>query len=350
MEKKRKRGVFYVLWRILLTILATLLCLLATAVGLVGVVLRGPSPSAASLFCRTVHETSALRWIPDLFLSPEQLSALLAVEEETENSAAAPGVSLVHLDARKTAETPAARAEEPELQLLDIASGNCRGKLLIVRDPKRVILGTIDPIGRGSGRLLTDLVETYDGVAGVNASGFEDGMGLGNGGTPTGMVIRDGELVWGEATSQYSVVGLDGDGLLIVGRMSAKEALDLGMRWGVSFITHDGVASSLIINGEIQTKNLTGGVNPRTAIGQREDGALLLLVLDGRSITTLGATLENVCDIMLSYGAVTVGNLDGGSSSLMVYDGEIVNTCSSITGPRLIPTAFIVLKEDGHEN
>ena len=127
--------------------------------------------------------------------------------------------------------------------------------------------------------------------------------------------------------------------------MTAREALDRGMLWGVSFITHDGVASSLIINGEIQQQNLSGGVNPRTAIGQRDNGDLLLLVLDGRSISTLGATLENVCDIMLSYGAVTAGNLDGGSSSVMVYDGEIVNVCSSITGPRSVPTAFVVLGE-----
>ena len=128
--------------------------------------------------------------------------------------------------------------------------------------------------------------------------------------------------------------------------MTGREALDAGIRWGVSFTTHDGIASSLIINGEVQNQNLGPGVNPRTAIGQREAGALLLLVLDGRSSKTLGATLENVVDIMLSYGAVNAGNLDGGSSSVMVYDGEIINNCASITGPRGIPTGFIVLREE----
>ena len=110
-------------------------------------------------------------------------------------------------------------------------------------------------------------------------------------------------------------------------------------------MTHDGLASSLIINGEVQRQNLGGGVNPRTALGQRDDGALLLLVLDGRSINTLGATMEDVVNIMLEYGAVNAGNLDGGSSSVMVYDGEIINHCASVTGPRRIPTGFIVLKE-----
>ena len=68
-------------------------------------------------------------------------------------------------------------------------------------------------------------------------------------------------------------------------------------------------------------------------------------MLDGRSINTLGATMQDVADIMLEYGAVNAGNLDGGSSSVMVYDGEIINNCASVTGPRNIPTAFIVLPE-----
>ena len=128
--------------------------------------------------------------------------------------------------------------------------------------------------------------------------------------------------------------------------MTGKDALDRNIQWAVSFVTHDGLASSLIINGEVQTQNFGSGVNPRTAIGQRSDGALLLLVLDGRSISTLGATIEDVCSIMLEYGAVNAGNLDGGSSSMMVYEDKIINNCASVTGPRRIPTAFVVLGDD----
>ena len=130
--------------------------------------------------------------------------------------------------------------------------------------------------------------------------------------------------------------------------MTGQEALDAGIYYAVSFVTHDGLASALIINGEVQYQNLASGVNPRTAIGQREDGAVLLLVLDGRSINTLGATMENICDVMLEYGAVNAGNLDGGSSSVMVYEGEIINSCASVTGPRNIPTGFIVLQEENN--
>ena len=141
------------------------------------------------------------------------------------------------------------------------------------------------------------------------------------------------------------MVGIDKDGILHVGTMSGTEALELGIQWGVSFVTYDGLSSTLIVNGEVQTRNLGGGVNPRTAIGQRKDGAILLLVLDGRSISTLGATMQDICDIMLEYGAVNAGNLDGGSSSAMVYEGEVINNCASVVGPRRLPTAFLVMKE-----
>ena len=127
--------------------------------------------------------------------------------------------------------------------------------------------------------------------------------------------------------------------------MNGKEAVAQVIQWAVSCVPHDGLASSLIINGEIQRQNLGGGVNPRTALGQRDDGALLLLVLDGRSINTLGATMEDVVNIMLEYGAVNAGNLDGGSSTLMWFNGEYINNCASVIGIRPVPSTFVVLKE-----
>ena len=78
------------------------------------------------------------------------------------------------------------------------------------------------------------------------------------------------------------VVGFDADQILHVGTMTADEALAQGLTDAVSFRTHDGLASSLIINGEVQSKNLGGGVNPRTAIGQCADGSVFIIVLDCR--------------------------------------------------------------------
>ena len=317
----------------------TLLCVLIILLGVIWVLERGPSPTVTGIFTRSVRETSAIRWISNIFLTDDELEQYKSVS--TENlSTESVNTSLIHV-AEGTAETPSSEA----VQLIDIAEGTCKGKLLIVSDPKQVILGTSDEFVKKPGLQLTDMVAKYNGIAGINAGGFNDENGTGNGSTPQGLVITNGEIVWGDQYVSYHMVGLDSDGILHVGMMNGKDAVSQGIQWAVSFVTHDGLASSLIINGEVQRHNLGGGVNPRTAIGQRQDGALLLLVLDGRSINTLGATMEDVVNIMLEYGAVNAGNLDGGSSSVMVYDGEIINHCASVTGPRKIPTGFIVLKE-----
>ena len=315
----------------------TVLCIAVILVGLIWVLEKGPSPTVTGMFARSVRETSAIRWISTMFLSEEELEQYKSVS--TENLATETvNTSLIHVS------RGAAKAAEDSVQVTEIAEGTAKGKLITVRDPKRVILGTSAPFVQQPGLQLTELVAKYDGLAGINAGGFDDDNGLGNGGTPHGLVIEDGELLWGSLDVGYNVVGLDGDGILHVGAMTGRQALDAGIVYGVSFVTHDGLSSSLIINGEVQYQNLGGGVNPRTAIGQRQDGAILLLVLDGRSISTLGASMEDVVNILLEHGAVNAGNLDGGSSSVMVYQGEIINHCSSVTGPRRVPTGFIVLK------
>ena len=86
-------------------------------------------------------------------------------------------------------------------------------------------------------------------------------------------------------------------------------------------------------------------LNPRTVIGQRYDGAFLLMVLDGRQPSSFGSTYQDIIDIMQQYDAVNAANLDGGNSTVMVYDGETLNTTVSIKGDRRVPTAFIVESE-----
>ena len=86
----------------------------------------------------------------------------------------------------------------------------------------------------------------------------------------------------------------------------------------------------------------SSGLNPRTAIGQRDDGCILMLVVDGRQVHSYGATYKDLQDIMLEYGAVNAFNLDGGSSTTMWYNGSYVNSCSSANGiARPIPDAFL---------
>ena len=340
-ENEKKTGAAKLLGRILSFLGVTLCCLVLILLGVIWVLEKGPSPTATGMFTRSVRETSAIRWVSRIFLSEEELEKYKSVSSPQEEGKAV-NTSLIHM--AEASEIP--DEDDPGFELVDVSEGTCKGKLLIVKDPKRVILGTSDNFGVEAGWQLTEMVEKYGAIAGINAGGFNDEGGHGNGSTPQGLVVDDGEVTWGAShIGGFHVVGLDYDGILHVGFMTVKQAQEIGIRWGVSFETHDGLASALIVNGEVQTQNLGGGVNPRTAIGQREDGALLLLVLDGRSISTLGATMQDICDIMLKYGAVNAGNLDGGSSSVMVYGGEIINNCASVVGPRRIPTAFLLMEE-----
>ena len=83
--------------------------------------------------------------------------------------------------------------------------------------------------------------------------------------------------------------------------------------------------------------------NPRTAIGQLADGTVILVCIDGRRATSLGATLAELCELFTEYGAVTAANLSGGASSAMVYDGELVSTPSNLNGTKRLPT-FVGVK------
>jgi exopolysaccharide biosynthesis protein len=337
-----------VIGRILLIIFTTLLLLVLAVVGTVFVILRGPSRDAQELLTRSLKETSAIGFIPDLFLSSERIEEILRAGEEPAESGGATDARLVTISATKR--TPSgqqggaeAAAKEPGrmlsegIWLVDITGPNYRGVLMIVEDPTRVFVGTPEHLG-DSGSTLEEMVAYYDAIAGINAGGFYDPGGTGNGGIPDGIVIANGELAWGHPGTVSNVIGFDGTGILHVGTMSAQEALDRDIRWACTF------TPSLIINGqpEHSWQVTDGSVNPRTAIGQRADGAVLLLVIDGRHISSIGATYEDLIRILLEYGAINASNLDGGSSSKMIYEGEALNENASVIGSRGLPTSFLV--------
>ena len=176
-------------------------------------------------------------------------------------------------------------------------------------------------------------------MAAINGGAFEDAGGGGNGGMPVGVVVSDGNLLRKSSGSgdENVTVGFDQDNKLVVGVMTGSQAIERGIRDAVTF------GPALVVNGEpVGVSGSGSGLNPRSAIGQRADGAVLMLVIDGRQVNSLGATLSDLIEIMLEYGAVNAANLDGGSSSLLYYEGEYLNRGVVLTGSRDIPTAFIV--------
>jgi hypothetical protein len=134
--------------------------------------------------------------------------------------------------------------------------------------------------------------------------------------------------------------GFDANHILHVGTMTVSEIKSKGIQSGVCF-------GPVLISNGVPREQSFSGVNPRTAIGQRSDGAILMLVIEGRQVTSMGATYQDLTEIFLSYGAVNACNLDGGSSTMMWYQGGYVNKCASVIGIRPLPTTFLVLKEGG---
>lgn len=226
-------------------------------------------------------------------------------------------------------------------KVIDIEGNGYKGHILVVYDPSRVDLVQAPNIKTG-GKHLETLVEINDGLAGINASGFSYIEGKGY--IPTDVVIMDNKLVWGNENKSASwggIIGFTNDNVLILSKGTAKEALEMGVRDAVSF------GPFLIVNGEPAKFKGNGGygIAPRTAIGQRKDGTVLLLVIDGRRPGhSLGVDMVELTNVLLKYGAYNAANLDGGGSSSMVVDGEVISVAGGMgySGERYLPNGWIV--------
>jgi len=253
------------------------------------------------------------------------------------------------------ADDPTARGEEIEridlsgkhdstIEVYNIEGGDFKGKLMVVHDPTRVIVG-YSSLFPESGETTSRITKNNGGVAGINAGGFLDRGWTGTGGIPMGFIIHDGKVIYDQYEGKdvkQETVAFTKEGMLIVGKHTIKQLMEYGVKEGVSF------GPPLIVNGKPTIKKGDGGwgIAPRTAIGQRKTGEVLMLVIDGRSLDSLGATLREVQDILLEYGAVNAANLDGGSSTTMYYNGKVINRPSDKLGERLVPSAFVVLPAD----
>ncbi len=227
--------------------------------------------------------------------------------------------------------------------ILEIKKTNFKAKLVLVDDPSRVFLGATDYKG-SRGEFICDYLEKENAVVGVNASGFIDRGGVSLGGEIAGQCVSKGEY-WGRYDSRYTLVGFDENNRLVVGGIENWE--EYNIRDGFQY------KPTLILNGEKVVEDSAGwGLQPRTVVGQCENGVVLLLVVDGRQVGySLGATMEDCADILLQYGAVTAGACDGGSSSVIGYDGEVINKPCARDMPtgRYLPNAWLVARKSTSE-
>ena len=315
----------------------------------------GPSPRFRDLFVASAKESSVGGVMVDIYLSPEEVEKIMA-NNTTQEFKEITDTTLVQIASKESDTTDSSsqsstsvsdNPEDPDgdgITVYDVHGPTYRGKMMVVFDPSRVIVGTIDHYGINSpGLTLPDMVEKYDAVGGINGGKYDDEAGIGTGGMPQGVVFSEGVRRMGDPGSTYEVYGFNKDNILVVGRMSAGYAESIGIRDAVSF------GPALIVNGKSAKMAGSGsGLNPRSAIGQRADGAVLLLVIEGRQTTSLGASMADLVKVMEDFEAVNAANLDGGMSSSMVYNGEeIVSSCTMRN--RKIPTGFIVKRRTENE-
>ena len=235
-------------------------------------------------------------------------------------------------------------------KIIDIkrTNPNLQGKLAVIYDASKVKVGisagTGSSLSSSYGQYITKIASRYNASIATNAGGFYDPDWNSTGGVPHGIVISDGKLIANnrKAPSGGGVVGFTRDNKLVLAHYSAYEALNNGIRDCVEF------GPFLIVNGKSSFINGNGGWGqaPRTAIGQRADGIVLLLVMDGRQSATQGADMNDLTRIMLDYGAINAANMDGGTSSAMSLNGEIITNPrngSFQAATRPVPNAWLVM-------
>ena len=359
-EKTILRRLLTYVGRFFVWFFVTLLILIGGLYEMLFLVNKGPSDHVRDLFVASVMESSAGGILAQIYLSDEEIAKIqernrtVETNEITDASlvtvSASPGSEAAVGGGEAQGDTAAENEygfvyDDPDgdgIEIHEVHGETYSGMMMIVYDPSRVVVSAIPEFTHGyRGWTLQQHVENNGAVAGINGGKYEDESGLGSGAWPEGIVISRGELRRGDPGATYGVYGFNDDNILICGKMTASYAQSIGIRDAVTF------GPALIVNGKAaQCSGVGGGLNPRTAIGQRPDGAVLLLVIEGRKTSSLGASMADLIDVMLDFGAVNAANLDGGMSSSMFYEGEkIVDNCT-VRDTRSIPTAFIVLPQD----
>lgn len=208
-------------------------------------------------------------------------------------------------------------------KVIEVSGTGYKGFLVVLYDPSKISVATTAYIGKRGQDILT-VAQREGAIIAMNAGGFYDPDWNSNGALPHGTVISNGKVVsdYADAAMGGGFIGFTNENKLVLGKMTKNEAVAMGYRDAIEFGPY------LMINGKRSFIKGNGGwgVAPRTAIGQRQDGIVLMLVINGRIPSSIGADMIDLCDIMERYGAYNAANLDGGSSTELVINGKIINT------------------------
>lgn len=324
----------------------TLLIIVLTLILTIYFICHGPSKSAQELFVTTILETGQLKFLANIFMSEEDIQEIVNKNSLKEMDSEVDG-NLINVGGSTDKEL---------IEIYKVSGNNYEGTMMVINDPSKISLATTYPWGE-YGKELDKLVTESGAIAGINGGLYYSDAN--KGGRPLGVTVSNGEIEdMSLGATGLHLIGFDNENILRIidiSNMNRSEIENLieteGIRDAVSFQEEASDANNhfvkLIINGEKRELNGMGsGANPRTAIGQREDGSVLFLVTDGRGKNGhLGATAADLIEVMSEYGAVNAANIDGGSSSTMYYNGKYLMTSVTFyysNSSWRLPTAFVV--------
>lgn len=224
-----------------------------------------------------------------------------------------------------------------------------KGKLMTISNPLNVKIATPKGSqGNDFGEQIHVMAKREGAIGAVNANGFNDPNGVGNGGEIMGISIQNQKVIsdsGGKDTKDY-IGGITGEGLFVTGFYSPNELLEMDMKEVAGF------RPQLIVNGEKMITEGDGGwgYGPRTIMGQKEDGSIVFLVIDGRQTHSIGASMKDCQDFLYKKGVINAIAMDGGSSSSMYFRGDNITTPSSKGNiPRYLPNAWVVVPKEGQD-
>ena len=362
-KKKKGGGFFGRLIRRFFLIIFTVVILVAAALLLVmNMVFNGPSPAAQEVLTMSLIEASATKWVPALFIGEERVAEIrTSVNQELPQDVSS-STKVVIQKANAISNNSDEWAKYPDgIRIERVAGDTYNAHVMIVRDPSTVYMGTSTEKYSTAipGKRITEMMEANpDAIAAVNAGAFFDNGTSDStvGSYPLGLVVSNNKTVWesGKQPGLEGFAGFNKDNILVVSQknLTKKEAEELNIRDGCCF------GPVLLMDGEVNLEayNNNSGFNPRTAIGQRADGAVIFVCIDGRQVASPGGTYADIINIMVEFGAVNACNMDGGSSSVMMYRDQqglfgeagattMINNYSLLQSqPRRMPNFWMVRK------
>ena len=366
-KKKKKKGsglLGRIVRRFFLLLSTAVLLVFAALVLVMNLVFNGPSIAAQEKLTMTLIEASATKWVPALFIGDERVAEIrTSVKQELPQEVSSPTKVVIQKASAINTNSDEWAKDPDGIRIEHISGETYNAHVMIVRDPSRVYMGTSTEkfsTAIPGKRIIEVMNENADVVAAINAGAFNDDGTAGShvGSTPLGLVMSDSKCVWtsGQQPGLEGFAGFTEDNILVVSQknLSKAKAEELKIRDGCCF------GPALIMDGDINQEayNNKSGYNPRTAIGQRADGAVIFVCIDGRQTSSLGGTYADVINIMVEYGAINACNMDGGSSSVMMYRdttgklgtaGEVsmINNYSLLQSePRRMPNFWLVREAD----